>query len=67
MSNLNSGIKQISTSRLAFVASIAIKPAQRPISRTKPTPYSAAFASTDADLIAASASFEKIQIILKYN
>ena len=39
--NLAYGIKQRSTSRLAFVASIAINPASLPINLTSPIPYSA--------------------------
>lgn len=50
--NLFYGIKHKSTSRLAFVASIAMKPASRPINRTNPIPYSAPILSTYAERIA---------------
>ncbi len=52
----NSGTRQILTSLLANEAYMAIKPACLPINLTRPTPYSAAFASTSADLIALVAS-----------
>jgi hypothetical protein len=36
--NLNSGMRQMLTSLLALVASMAMKPASRPINLTKPIP-----------------------------